>query len=78
MIIGDIKRFLGHSVPPGTDLFLIRGCVLGGREQQGWRCLRGTYPGQNAPVLVVRQVLGVDQFDLEIVEIGVVQPKLPL
>ena len=78
MIIGDIKRFLGHSVPPGTDLFLIRGCVLGGREQQGWRWLRGTFPGQNAPVLVARQVLGVAQFDLEIVEIGVVQPKLPL
>jgi len=50
--------------------------MLGGREQQGWRCLRGTYPGQNAPVLVARTVLDVDQFDLEIVEIGVVQPKL--
>ena len=78
MIIGDIKRFLGHSVPPGTDLFLIRGCVLGGREQQGWRCLRGTYPGQNAPVLVARQVLGFDEFYLEVCEIGIVQPKLTL
>jgi hypothetical protein len=29
MIIGDIKRLLGHSLPPGTDLFLIRGCVHG-------------------------------------------------
>ena len=29
MIIGDIKRFLGHSLPPGTDLFLMRGWVRG-------------------------------------------------
>ena len=78
MIIGDLKRFIGHSFPPGIDLFLIRGCVLGGKEQQGWRCLRSTYPDPNAPVLVARQVLGVDQFGLEIVETGVVQPTLPL
>ena len=54
------------------------GRVLGGGRRKGGGRLRVTYPDQNAPVLVARQTLGVDQFDLEVFEIRVVQPKLTL
>jgi len=41
MIIGDIKRFLGHSFPPGTDLFLIS---IGGlaRPKGAWPVFQTT------------------------------------
>ena len=41
-----------------------------------WRYwYRSSRPDQDSTVLVVRQLLGLDEFDLEVFEVGVVQLK---
>src|SRR5262249_28320977 len=69
---------LGGLIFLGVKLLCKAGGLEGGLWS-GWGCwYRSSRPDQDSAVLVVRQLLGLDEFDLEFFEVGVVQLKPPL
>src|SRR5215475_14598480 len=78
-----VARFLNINRPWHFGIGWRRlGYALGSADGWNWACRwcwrRLSHPDQDPAVLVVRQVLGLDEFNLEVFEVGIVELKAAL